>query len=331
VSVPVFILFGPTASGKTALLERLFTGPGRLRGAQVVSADSMQVYRGMDIGTAKPPPELCAALPHHLIDLHNPDEQYNAGEFAGLAAQACRDIWEQGCLPVVSGGAGFYLRNFILGMPEAPPSDAGIRESLKAEFDENGVEPLLAELRAGDSVSAQRIHPNDTYRLLRALEVLRLTGRPLSAFARNSFSPKDAGQPAFNMIVAGIDRDRAELYSRIDRRCRDMFKAGLASEVRGLYEGGFTPDCPGLKAIGYREFFIRADGAWRFNEDTDAVMALVAQNSRRYAKRQVVEFRQSRNSWFKASPDVHWLHLSDVDDDSEARAAQTIGGLIRGL
>jgi tRNA dimethylallyltransferase len=221
---PVLVIFGPTACGKTALLERLFTGPKALCRAQVVSADSMQVYRGMDIGTAKPSAALNSRLKHHLIDIYDPDRQFNAGEFVDRALCACAQISGEGCLPVVCGGAGFYLNNLILGLPEAPPSDEAVRAAVRAELAGKGAQALFAMLREGDPESAGRIHPNDTYRLTRALEVLRLTGRPLSSFKRNG-RHHAAG---IRFILVGLERERDELYRRIDERCRAMFADGLA-------------------------------------------------------------------------------------------------------
>ncbi|MDR0376002.1 MAG: tRNA (adenosine(37)-N6)-dimethylallyltransferase MiaA, partial [Treponema sp.] len=176
-SINVLVLFGPTAVGKTGVVEELFAGNGAPR-AEIVSADSMQVYKGMDIGTAKPSVGLRERLPHHLIDIRTPDQSYNAGDFVRLAEEAIARIAERSALPVVSGGTGFYLKNFIMGLPEAPPSDESARRALKAELREQGAEALARELAACDPVSASRIHINDEYRLLRALEVFRLTGKP---------------------------------------------------------------------------------------------------------------------------------------------------------
>ncbi|MDR1429352.1 MAG: tRNA (adenosine(37)-N6)-dimethylallyltransferase MiaA, partial [Spirochaetaceae bacterium] len=230
--VPVFILFGPTASGKTALVEELFTGKNALP-AELVSADSMQVYRGMDTGTAKPSRELRAKLPHHLIDIRNPDEQFNSGEFVHLADAACLDIARRGKLPVVSGGTAFYLKNFVLGLPDAPPSDSAIRKALKDEWETLGPGPLMEELATVDRESASRIHANDQYRILRALEVYRLTGRPLSSYSsvsglRGSIFPRKETPPLrYRFLLVGLRREREELYRRINERCAAMFRDGL--------------------------------------------------------------------------------------------------------
>ncbi|MDR1617550.1 MAG: tRNA (adenosine(37)-N6)-dimethylallyltransferase MiaA [Treponema sp.] len=286
--VPVLALFGPTASGKSEILTRLFADGRCTVPVEIVSADSMQVYRGMDIGTAKPDRAERERLPHHLIDIRNPDEQFNAGDFVRLASEACAGIYRRGKLPVVSGGTGFYLKNFIQGLPAAPPSDPGIREALKNELRERGAAALRGELEAADPVSAGRIHPNDHYRLIRALEVFRLTGRPLSSFALpGGAAGGEISRNPFRFLLVALERDREDLYRRIDARCRTMFRRGLPDEVRGLREAGYGPDDPGMKAIGYREFFT-AEGA--VSADTAGVEALVARNSRRYAKRQICYF-----------------------------------------
>ncbi|MDR0382930.1 MAG: tRNA (adenosine(37)-N6)-dimethylallyltransferase MiaA [Spirochaetaceae bacterium] len=305
--VPVVVLFGPTASGKTALLEKLFCGTGIA--AEVVSADSMQVYRGLDIGTAKPPPSLTAALPHHLIDILDPSEQFNAGLFASLADAACASIHERGLLPAVSGGAGFYLKTFIYGTPDSPPSDAAIREKLYAEINNGGNAALLAELREADPESAERIHPNDEYRLLRALEVIRLTGQPLSSYAANQ-----GRRDGYRFLLIGLERDRDALYKRINSRCARMFDEGLPAEVRTLFSKGYTPRDPAMRAIGYKEFFVDDyDGGWRLSADLAGIEALIAQHSRQYAKRQI--------TWFKNIPDVAWIKLDESQNSTDAAAA----------
>lgn len=291
-SIPVLVLFGPTASGKTGLLEKLFAPGTESPGAEVVSADSMQVYRGMDIGTAKPSAELLSRLPHHLIDIRDPDEAFSVGDFVRLADEACLDIHARGLLPVVAGGTGFYLKHFVLGLSEAPPSDPALREEVREDLIRLGSEALHAELARVDPASAARIHTNDDYRLTRALEVFRATGRPLSSFAAAS----SEGRPSYRFLSIALVRDREELYRRIDSRARNMFVSGLPKEVAGLVAAGYGAEAPGMRAIGYREFFLSdselavelptrpaGDG----QERLAALEALVARNSRRYAKRQV--------------------------------------------
>ena len=297
-SIPVIILFGPTASGKTAVLEELFAAPGPAFPAEIISADSMQVYRGMDIGTAKASAGLMSRLPHHLIDIRDPREQFHAGDFVHLADEACLDITNRGKLPVISGGTGFYIKNFVLGLPETPPSDPGIREELLAERERSGIEPLAKELEACDPVSFARIHINDEYRILRALEVFRSSGKPLSGYAQTGSNR--VNRPDYRFLTLGLRSSRDDLYRRINRRCSLMFQEGLPGEVAGLYAAGYGPGDPGLKAIGYKEFFIQnGDKTFRLTEDLAGVEELIARNSRRYAKRQIL--------FFSSLPDVVWV------------------------
>ncbi|MCL2211679.1 MAG: tRNA (adenosine(37)-N6)-dimethylallyltransferase MiaA [Treponema sp.] len=310
---PVLILFGPTASGKTGILLELFgsSNSGSRTGtqAEVISADSMQVYTGMDCGTAKPSADETSRLPHHLIDIREPSEQFNAGDFVRLADEACLDIASRGKLPVVSGGTGFYLKNFIMGLTKAPPSNKEIREQLKIDLDEKGAAALMQELSNCDPVSAGRIHINDEYRMLRALEVYRSCGKALSSFNMNPRDKQtDNTRKNYNFIIIGLSRPREELFNRINLRCAQMFKQGLPAEVKSLYEKGYTPNDPGLRAIGYREFFIKDEGVqggWRFSQDIDGVRELIAQNSRRYAKRQI--------TFFAGIPDAQWVECGGND------------------
>jgi tRNA dimethylallyltransferase len=269
----------------------------------------MQVYRGMDIGTAKPGPGEREKIPHHLIDIRSPDEQFNAGDFVRLADEACAAIARRGKLPVVSGGTGFYLKNFIFGLSEAPPSNREIRAGLRAELASRGAAALMEELRACDPLSAERIHLNDEYRLLRALEVVRLSGRPLSSYpvfgAPGAGSSEGSFRPPYRFLIIGLRRPREELYRRINERCAAMFRAGLPAEVEALWKKGYTPGDPGLRAIGYREFFVEdPPGTFRLSEDLAAVEAQVARNSRRYAKRQI--------TYFASLPGVTWISAEDL-------------------
>lgn len=252
-TIPVLVLVGPTASGKTDLLLELST-EGRASGLpalEVVSADSMQAYRGMDIGTAKPGPDELGRLPHRLIDIRDPDEQYTAGDFVHLADEACSAISSAGRLPVVAGGTGFYVRNFIFGLPSSPAASPALREAVARDLEALGSEALRAELEAGDPGSAARIHANDLYRLTRAVEILRATGRPMADFAASS-SPRGR----YRFLPVELSRPRGELARRIDARVDAMFARGLAAEVSALAERGYGPEAPGMKAIGYREFFV---------------------------------------------------------------------------
>lgn len=279
--IPVVVLFAPTASGKTALSIKLF-GKSSLfcfKGrAELVSADSMQVYKGLDIGTAKPDENEKNELPHHLIDILEPDEQFSVADFVSMADSCCREIYGRGKIPLVAGGTGFYIRNFIMGLPETPVSDEKIRNSLKERIKNEGNEALYAELESVDAESAAKINVNDWYRICRALEVFYSTGKPRSSF---KVSSKMRENYDFKVIV--LESERAKLYEKINFRVEKMFERGLAGEVRALYEKGFGKSAPGMQAIGYREWFLD-DGSLR--SDVENVMQEIKRDSRKYAKKQ---------------------------------------------
>lgn len=279
--IPVVVLFAPTASGKTALSIKLF-GKSSLfcfKGrAELVSADSMQVYKGLDIGTAKPDENEKNELPHHLIDILEPDEQFSVADFVSMADSCCREIYGRGKIPLVAGGTGFYIRNFIMGLPETPVSDEKIRNSLKERIKNEGNEALYAELKSVDAESAAKINVNDGYRICRALEVFYSTGKPRSSF---KISSKMRENYDFKVIV--LEAERAKLYEKINFRVEKMFERGLAGEVRALYEKGFGKSAPGMQAIGYREWFLD-DGSLR--SDVENVMQEIKRDSRKYAKKQ---------------------------------------------
>ena len=255
----------------------------------------MQVYRGMDIGTAKPDGDLRARLPHHLIDIRNPSEQFTVGDFVREAGVACGEISARGRLPVVSGGTAFYLKTFVCGLPESPAVDPTVRQDVNRDLREKGPAALRAELEAGDPESAARIHVADLYRLTRAVEVLRLTGRPLS-----SFDVPAAPRADYDFLLIALERPREELYARIDARVAAMFAEGLADEFAGLVRSGCTEDDPGMRAIGYREFFqAQRSGCFRLQDVQEAI----ARDSRRYAKRQA--------TFFRSLPSVEWFSADD--------------------
>jgi tRNA dimethylallyltransferase len=304
---PVVVLVGPTAGGKTALLDELFGDPRRrlaygLPEAEVICADSMQAYRGMDIGTAKPDAALRARLPHALIDILDASEQYTVGDFARLAEEACAEAGRRGRLPIVSGGTGFYVRGFLCGLPSAPAADPGMRRQVAADLERLGAQGLRAELEAADPASAARIHGNDLYRLTRALEIVRATGRPMADFA-----PGRGLRAGLRAAVLGLAPPPDELARRIGARVDAMMAAGLAEEVESLLAAGYGPGDPGMKAIGYREFVearslgsARAQAPSRFE---GAVLEEIAEriklDTRRYAKRQM--------TFFRALPGIEWI------------------------
>jgi tRNA dimethylallyltransferase len=255
----------------------------------------MQAYRGMDIGTAKPTRDLLAKLPHKLIDILDPSEQYTAGDFVRRADEACSAITLSGRLPVVAGGTGFYLRNFICGLPAAPPADPDIRAAVMSELASLGPEVLRSELASVDPASAARIHQNDHYRLTRALEIVRATHRPMTDFAPASERRQDR-----DFLILGLERPREELHSRIDARVDAMFALGLPAEVAKLRAAGCGAGTPGMQAIGYREFFeIETAAMPKGVPDMEAIKERIKLDTRRYAKRQM--------TYFRALPGIRWI------------------------
>jgi len=281
----ILVLTGPTASGKTSLALSL----AEILDAEVVSADSMQVYRLLDVGTAKPTPEERARVRHHLIDVADPDEAYGAGRFRDEAAAAIGDVLSRGGVPLVCGGTALYLKVLLEGLAPGPGRHEGVRRELEARWEAGDRAPLLEELQRADPELARRLHPNDRTRILRGLEVWRVSGSRLSALQReHAFAERP-----YEALRIGVAVDRGELYRRIDRRVEAMLEAGWVEEVRGVLDRGFLPECPGLQGIGYRELcaFLTGGG------DLAEVAASIRRATRQLAKRQLTWFRRMELSW----------------------------------
>jgi len=283
---PVCILLGPTGVGKTQVLEESF-----YPGFEVISADSGQVYRGCDTGTAKPSSKLCEKIPHHLIDIIDPDCQFSVGDFVSRADSCVKEILGRGNIPVVSGGTAFYIKNFILGLSEAPPGDAKIREELENECKSKGLSAMFEMLESMDPESAAKINQQDKYRILRALEINRVSGKQ-----RNIFAIGQKPREEYSFLLIGLARERKELLERINRRVDDMFSLGLPDEVRKLVDMGYKEQDPGLRGIGYAEFFPMFKGEYTLEE----IREMIKLHTRQYAKRQMTFFRKL--------PDVLWFH-----------------------
>jgi tRNA dimethylallyltransferase len=283
---PAIVVFGPTAVGKTAFIKRLFS---RTCPVEIINADSMQVYRHLDIGTAKPSGQLLERIPHHLIDIVEPDQQFNAGEFVRRAERLTGEILGRGRLPLLCGGAAYYLRSFINGLPDSPPGDLRIRKSLRRQLQIHGLQPLLQELERVDPVTRAALHERDSYRIIRALEVFRSSGRSLSSFTRPVVPRR-----SYRFLLIGLIRERGQLYERINERVERMFAAGLVEEVRKLLRMGYGYEDPGMRGIGYREFFEMRSGCLTICQ----VKEMIKMHSRRYAKRQI--------TFFKSLPEVRW-------------------------
>jgi len=286
---PLACLVGPTASGKTALALEL----AEQTGAEIVSLDSMLVYRGMDIGTAKPEPAERARVPHHLIDLVDPPERYDVQRYLRDARAALREIHGRGRRAIFVGGTGFYLAALLRGLFEGPPVDAELRARLVARVQEQGADAVHAELAERDPLSAQRIHANDTKRVVRALEVLEQTGRPLSDWQSEWRS--EPGEREARARVIGLGLETPVLDQRIAARTQVMFDAGWREEALRIRDGaGFGPTS--IQALGYSEVLQWADGELA----RAAAAERIALRTRQFARRQRTWYRKFRITWFDA-------------------------------
>ena len=292
VPIPVPVLLGPTAVGKSAVALELAAAAGW----DVLSCDSRQLYRGMDIGTAKPSAEERAAVRHHLVDILNPSEEYSSGRFADEAATIIRERAAAGKTTLICGGTGLYFRALQYGQIRREPSDPAIREELAQFVRQHGSDALHRELAAVDAATAARLHPNDVQRIIRALALYRQTGRSMSDPLQKGAPPED-----FRFIVIKMTLDRSLLYERINRRVDAMMREGLYEEFRQLVEAGYDRHAPGLQCVGYREFFGVEEGE---RSEEDAV-ELIKRNTRRYAKRQI--------TWFSRQVEGVEVDASDGD------------------
>ncbi|WP_170302526.1 tRNA (adenosine(37)-N6)-dimethylallyltransferase MiaA [Desulfosarcina widdelii] len=283
----IVVVCGPTGSGKTGLA----IGLAQQFGGEIVGADSMQIYRTMDIGTAKPTPAEQAQAAHHMIDILDPDEDFDAAMYADAADRAIDGIVGRDRLPLVVGGTGFYIKALVYGLFEEGPSDPEIRRRLKRSVQSEGSAALHRRLAVLDDRAAARIHPNDAYRIVRALEVFEITGQPLSDFQRqHRFQDQ-----RFDALFLGVTWPRPILYDRIDRRVDRMMDQGLEAEVRGLLARGYGPQLKSMQSLGYRHLTAFIDG----RTSLDETVRTLKRDHRRYAKRQL--------TWFRANPAVHWM------------------------
>jgi len=292
---PIVAVVGATATGKSALgvalAERL---PG---GGEIVNADALQAYRGFDLGTAKPDAATRLRVRHHLIDVLDPHERWSAGEFARQARLAIADIRGRGSWPIVVGGSGLYLRALLAGISPVPPADPRVRERLRRRAAEEGLGPLVAELARLDPATAARLAPGDRQRVLRALEVAWVSGRPLSAW----IAEQPFGIQSIAAIRVGLTLPRSILYDRIAGRVARMVESGWMEEVRGLLGRGLDPDLPAFQAIGYRQLAHHVRGEWPLARAVEETVRA----TRRFAKRQ--------ETWFRKEPDVTWFSAEDLD------------------
>ena len=281
------IVLGPTAVGKSDTVLDL----ALQFGAEIISADSQQVYRHMDIGTAKPSREQREKIPHHLIDVLDPDEEFNAAMFRKLAIEIAYKLAERDKRIIIAGGTGLYIKALTKGLFAGPGQDPQIRQVLEWEIEEHGLGSLYHRLEQVDPESAARIHPHDRQRITRALEVYKATGRKISDWQ----SEHGFNDSLFEVLKIGLDRRRSELYDRIDRRCELMIAAGLLDEVKKLVEMGYSLDLKPMQSVGYRHVGLFLGGRMSL----DKALHLMKRDTRRLAKRQL--------TWFRSDREIRWF------------------------
>lgn len=295
MSAEVVCVVGPTACGKTkmgVLLAKELNG-------EVVSCDSMQIYRGMDVGTAKPTPEEMQGVPHHLLDVADPGEDFSVGRYVRLATEAITDIHSRGRTAIVAGGTGLYLDSLVKGEEFAPPSREGERKFLEDAAEQKGIEYVYDMLMEADPETAERLHLSDRKRIIRAMEVFLITGLPLSWHIAQSRQRPPRYRPAW----LGLNfRDRAKLYARIDARVDQMLAQGLEQEVQRLLDAGVDPQTTAMQAIGYKELASALRGECTVEE----AASRIKQASRNYAKRQL--------TWFRRNDKIRWIYPDETPD-----------------
>jgi len=260
---------------------------------EIISADSRQVYRYLDIGTAKPTPQQRERIPQHLIDIVDPKEQFTAVDYGNLARKTIQEVFKREKTPIVCGGTGLYLRALTEGFFDGPPADAEIRVQMEKTADEEGVGALHRQLLQVDPEAAERIHPHDKKRIIRALEVFQICGKPLSLLQQEGeYPPKE-----YQFTKVGLIQRREELYKKIEKRVDNMIREGLLEEVKSLVERGYDRELVPLKTVGYKEMFEHLEEKYTLKR----AIELVKRNTRRYAKRQL--------TWFRKDKEIHWFEI----------------------
>ncbi|OGW51872.1 MAG: tRNA (adenosine(37)-N6)-dimethylallyltransferase MiaA [Nitrospirae bacterium RBG_19FT_COMBO_58_9] len=290
---PVVVIVGPTAAGKS----RVAVEVAKAFETEVLTADSRQVYRGMDVGTDKPVPEERQGVAHRLIDLVNPDESFNAGLYRRQALDEIERLYRDCRLPLVVGGAGLYVRTLLQGLCEAPPADPILRAALRQEAKEQGLDHLYARLVAVDSAAAARLHPRDESKVIRALEVYQLSGRRMSEFQQeHGFAERP-----FSALIVGLNRDRDALYRRIEERIDWQLAHGLIEETKQLLAQGYQRDSSAMKGLGYRQVAEHLAGEY----DAAEMVRRFKRDTRHFSKRQM--------TWFRKEPGIQWLTIEESE------------------
>lgn len=287
------VLFGPTAVGKTALTEELFS-----KGFEIINADSVQVYRYLDIASAKPEKELVEKIPHHLVDIRFPWEQYNSGDFCKDAERLIKEINERGNIPLITGGTAYYFKQLLYGPSSTPESNPKTREEIQRTIDDIGLDKAYEMLMSLDMEAAKKIDKNDRYRISRALEVIKDTGRPLS-----SFPISDTLREDIDFVIIGLKREKKELEERIRKRVDIMFDSGAVREMKTLLSMGADLSWPGMQGIGYREWFNAMESG---EVNISIIKDMIIRSSIKYAKRQM--------TFFSSFSDTLWFSPNDTEE-----------------
>ena len=286
------VLFGPTAVGKTALTEELFS-----KGFEIINADSVQVYRFLDIASAKPEKELVEKIPHHLVDIRFPWEQYNSGDFCKDAERLIKEINERGNIPLITGGTAYYFKQLLYGPSSTPESNPKTREEIQRTIDDIGLDKAYEMLMSLDMEAAKKIDKNDRYRISRALEVIKDTGRSLS-----SFPVSDTLREDIDFVIIGLKREKKELEERIRKRVDIMFDSGAVREMKALLSMGANLSWPGMQGIGYREWFNAMESG---EVNISIIKDMIIRSSIKYAKRQM--------TFFSSFSDTLWFSPNDIE------------------
>ena len=286
------VLFGPTAVGKTALTEELFS-----KGFEIINADSVQVYRFLDIASAKPEKELVEKIPHHLVDIRFPWEQYNSGDFCKDAERLIKEINERGNIPLITGGTAYYFKQLLYGPSSTPESNPKTREEIQRTIDDIGLDKAYEMLMSLDMEAAKKIDKNDRYRISRALEVIKDTGRPLS-----SFPVSDTLREDIDFVIIGLKREKKELEERIRKRVDIMFDSGAVREMKALLSMGADLSWPGMQGIGFREWFYAMESG---EVNISIIKDMIIRSSIKYAKRQM--------TFFSSFSDTLWFSPNDIE------------------